>query len=95
MTLESVRLEIPYERKSYVCTHVFDRSRPVLLVTRPDGDFCALCGYEHPEDANPYRVVGFGHVLDDDSSVAEVLDPGPNQEAERAAVGEPWVRSEF
>lgn len=87
--------EIPYETKTYVCTHVLDRSRPVLYVTRPDGDWCALCGDEHPDDASAYRVVGIGHVLDYDPSVAEVLDLRPNQEAEREAVGEPWARSDF
>jgi len=77
-----------------VCIHVFSRTRPVLYVTRPEGDWCALCGDEHPQDASSYRVVGIGHVISHDPTVAELLDLEPNQEAERAAVGEPWTRSE-
>ena len=95
VTFQGSYRETAQETKSYVCIHVFDRSRPVLYVTRPDGDWCALCGDDHPDDANSYRVVGIGHVIDFDPKVAEVLDPGPFQEAERVAVGEPWTRSEF
>ena len=95
VTSQTMPSEIPCETKTYVCAHVFDRSKPVLYVTRPDGDWCALCGDEHPDDASAYRVVGIGDVFDYDPSVAEVLDLRPNQEAERDAVGEPWVRSDF
>jgi hypothetical protein len=87
----------PVERhtKTDVCLHVFEQRRPVLYVTRPDGDWCALCGDEHPDSADAYRVVGIGHALDFDPSVAEVLDLGVNEEAERRAVGDKWVRSTF
>ena len=83
------------EVKLYVCLHVFDGSKPVLFVTRPEGDWCALCGGEHPDDASQYRVVGLNHVIDRDPTVSEVLDLQPNEEAEREAVGESWVRSRF
>lgn len=95
VTIPTSQPELPYETKLYVCIHVFDRIRPVLYVTRPDGDWCALCGGDHPDDASSFRVVGIGHVIDYDPSVAEVLDLCPNQEAEREAVGEPWLRSDF
>lgn len=84
---------IPYETKSYVCIHVFEQSKPVLYVTRPDGDWCALCGGDHPDEARSYRVVGLGHVIDQDPTVAEVLDLSANEEAERDMVGGQWVRS--
>lgn len=86
---------LPHETKCYVCIDVFGGIRPVLYVARPDGDWCALCGDEHPDDASGYRVVGIGHVIDSDPSVSEVLDLGPNEEAERSAVGEQWARSSF
>jgi hypothetical protein len=79
--------------KGYVCTHVFSGERPVLYVTRPDGDWCLLCGDDHPQEGNAYRVVGIGHVLDADESVREVLDLAPNEEAERDAVGGSWTRT--
>lgn len=83
------------EIKAYVCLHVFDGVKPVLYVTRPEGDWCALCGDEHPEDASEYRVVGLNHVLEQDPTIAEVLDLQPNEEAERGSVGAAWVRSSF
>ena len=95
MTSQSMPSEISRETKTYVCTHVFDRIRPVLYVTRPDGDWCVLCGDQHPNDASAYRVVGMGHVVNYDPSVTELFDLRPNQEAEREAVGDPWVRADF
>jgi hypothetical protein len=52
--------------KTYVCAHVFGGECPVLYVTRPDGDWCLLCGGEHADEASDYRVVGIGHVLTGD-----------------------------
>ena len=83
---------IDRHQKAYVCIHVFDNSRPVLLVTRPEGDWCLLCGKDHEEDASAYRVVGIGHVLDADSSIEETLDLPPDWDAERLTVGSPWIR---
>ncbi len=80
--------------KSYVCVHVFDLQRPVLYVTRPDGDWCFLCGSDdHPDDASAYRVVGLGHAVERDPSLAEVMNLEPNEEAERDEVGSAWVRT--
>jgi uncharacterized protein YegJ (DUF2314 family) len=85
--------QVPFDTKSYVCIHVFDRTRPVLYVTREDGDWCALCGDSHPDDASAYRVVHLGHVLEQDPTLTELLDLSPNEEAERDEVGGPWVRT--
>ena len=79
--------------KAYVCSHVFDRARPILLVSRPDGDWCFLCGKDHPEDASAYKVVGISHVLDEDPSLRQLGDLPPNWDAERKRVGEAWVLS--
>jgi hypothetical protein len=84
---------IDYHQKAYVCTHVFEKERPVLLVTRPRGSWCLLCGDEHDDDASAYEVVGIGHFLDADPSLNEVLDLKPEWDAERAAPGATWVRS--
>ncbi len=87
---------LPYETKSYVCNHIFDRTRDVLYVTHSDADWCFLCGGDdHPQgDHVPlaFFVVGMGHVIDHDPSLVEVLDLGVNEEAERVAAGSNWVR---
>lgn len=81
--------------KAYVCVHVFERSRPVLYVTRPDGDWCMLCGEIQPDNSDEYRVVGLGHLIDMDSSLTEVMDLLAQEEAERSQVGGSWERSTF
>ena len=82
--------------KSYVCTHVYTDERPVLYVTRPDGDWCFLCGGDdHADDASSFRVVGLGHIVKRDPSLANVLDLAPNEEAERTAVTEGWSRTRY
>ncbi len=84
--------EIDFHRKAYVCIHVFTRERPVLLVSRPEGQWCLLCGDEHDDDASAYRVVGIGHLLERDPSINAVLDLPPEWDAERSADGQPWLR---
>jgi hypothetical protein len=81
--------------KCYMCTHVFSGERPILYVTRPDGDWCFLCGEEHAQAGSAYRVVGISHALDGDESLGDVLDLGPNEEAERDAIGGLWTRGSF
>lgn len=84
----------PSYQKSYVCTHVFEGSRPVLLVSRPDGDWCFLCGgNDHENSADSYRVVGLGHVLNRDRGLVDQLDLGPGWEAERADASSAWLRA--
>ena len=46
-----------------------------------------------PDDANAFPVVGLGHIVERDPSVAEVLDLATNEEAERGSVGADWLRS--
>lgn len=79
--------------KAYVCSHVFDRAAPVMLVSRPDGDWCCLCGQLHDESGVEYKVVGIGHLLEEDKSLAAVTDLPPDWEAERRETGGKWVRT--
>lgn len=84
--------KLNFHKKAYVCIHVFESAKPVLLVNRSDGDWCFLCGDEHPDDPAYYRVVGIGHVFEQDPSLEAVSDLAPEEEAERVAPGEPWIR---
>lgn len=80
------------EALAYVCRHVFNHERPVLLVSRAEGDWQFLCGGDHEPDEIPH-VVGLNHLLDSDSSIEELKDLPPNWEAERNSVAAPWRRS--
>lgn len=86
-------MTIDPHHKAYVCIHVFEGSSPVKLVSRPDGDWCFLCGEEHDEDASSYRVVGIGHTFDKDPSLTELQDLPEDWEAERENLGAKWLRT--
>jgi len=76
----------------YVCEHVFEGNRPVLLVVHEGSDWQFLCGSPHEEDAIP-RVVGLNHILSADFTIADVLDLPIDWEAERVSTGDVWVRT--
>ncbi|HKR08988.1 MAG TPA: hypothetical protein VJS39_07360 [Gemmatimonadaceae bacterium] len=81
-----------YHHKAYVCIHIFDASRPVLLVDRGAGDWCFLCGDGHEDIAANYRVVGKGHILDRDPTLHELADLPSGWEAERDSPSGAWIR---
>jgi hypothetical protein len=83
----------PFHLKSYVCIHVFNRIRPILLIVREKGDWMFLCGDTDHGGQNDYRVVGVGHVAELDASVNECADLPDDFEAERKSVGAPWIRT--
>jgi hypothetical protein len=76
----------------YVCSHVFDRTRPVLLVSRAGGDWQCLCGGEHEPGAVP-NVIGLDHLLERDPTLRELEDLPAEWEAERGNVNGPWIRT--
>jgi hypothetical protein len=82
------------EIESYICLHVFEFERPILLVAKEDGDWQFLCGDEHDWTDLP-KVVGLNHLLDRDSTLLELLDLPDNWEAERVNVNSPWQRREI
>jgi hypothetical protein len=79
--------------KAYVCNHVFEGSRPILLVSRVEGDWCFLCGDYHEDNASAYKVVGIGHVIDSDGTLLELHDLPADWEAERQNTDSKWTRS--
>jgi hypothetical protein len=86
--------KIPFNLKPYVCIDVFKSEKPVLPVSRSDGEWCFLCGSGHPDSHEDYRVVCIGHVIERDKSLKETLDLPPDWEAERGEVGGGWIRTQ-
>ena len=80
------------EIAAYVCSHVFERTRPVLLVARDGGDWQFLCGEAHDPEELP-QVVGLNHLVDDDPTLRQILDLQFEWEAERSSPNEPWIRT--
>ena len=79
------------EPLAFVCSHVFNRTRPVLLVSRADGDWQFLCGGEHDPDDVP-KVVGMNHLIDADPSLKDVRELAAEWEAERDSPAGCWSR---
>jgi len=79
-------------RKAYVCGHVFENTRPILLVAHEDEDWMFLCGRDD-HDPDTYKVVGVGHLISRDTSLQECADLEDGFEAERPAVGRQWIRT--
>jgi len=79
------------ERAAFVCRHVFEGSRPILLAANEEGDWQFLCGAVH-KPGDGLRVVGLNHLGEQDPSIVEVLDLQQSWEAERSGMGSPWAR---
>jgi hypothetical protein len=79
------------ELRVFVCGHVFDHSRPILLIANMDGDLCFLCGANHPDSESEYQAVGLNHILEMDPSVKPVIVKLKNNwEAERTTSATNW-----
>ena len=85
----------PPHLRAFVCVEVFEGTKPVLLVSREDGDWCFLCGGFHKDDNKWLRSVGIGHVFERDPSLLALLDLNPDWEAERQDPSSPWIRTEL
>ena len=79
------------EQAAFVCSHVFQGTRPVLLVSRDGGDWQFLCGGLHSAEEVPH-VIGLQHLIEADPALRGILDLPDGYEAERAAAGDAWLR---
>ena len=82
------------ETPAFVCSHVCENTRAVLLVSRADSDWQLLCGGNHDTDEVP-RVVGLNHLFERDPTLLELQDLPVGWEAERTHVGGEWLRMQI
>lgn len=76
----------------YACSHVFRDERPVLLVVRDDdGSWQFLCNEPSCVEEGDIHLVGVGHLLERDGSLADAAEVQASQYYERRSVGEGWV----
>lgn len=76
---------------AFVCSHVFEDTRPILLVLHADGAWQLLCGDAHLGERP--RLAGLGRLVERDPTLRELLDLPRDWTAERSAPGQPWIRS--
>jgi hypothetical protein len=79
------------EQAAFICQHVFDDERPVLLVCHTDrGDWQFLCGALHAGEGP--RVVGINHLFERDEALATLKDLPNGWCGERSHQGADFVR---
>lgn len=86
---------VSFHSKAFVCVHVFENVKSVLWVSRANDDWCFSCGEQHPNGESTYRVIEIGHLLAKYPDLNVLLDLLPNAEAERSAIGKPWIRTDL
>lgn len=82
---ENRKTEIP----CFICSHVYNKTKPILLVCKEDGDWQFLCGEDHDVEEIP-KLVGLNHIIESDNTISEILNLKNNFEAERKVVGGKW-----
>ena len=73
----------------FVCTHVFEHTKPVLYVCRDGHELQFLCGELHKSDELPL-VVGLRHIITNDDSISNIVNLEDGFEAERDFTGCAW-----
>jgi hypothetical protein len=77
--------------RAFATAPVAERTAPVRHVVRDhDGDWQLLCGTIEPDEPHLLHLY---HVVDEDSSLLDVLDLEPGERADRDQPGSRWVKS--
>jgi hypothetical protein len=75
----------------FCCPHVFHQEKPILLVVRDDdGDWQFLCGYDTFGPDQNCHLVGMGHLLERDASLADLVNLEPSNGVERDTINQAW-----
>ncbi|MCG9599184.1 MULTISPECIES: hypothetical protein [Vibrio] len=76
----------------FVCTHVFEKTRPVLFSVRDfDGDWQFLCGIDGCVESGRPHHIGVGHLVAEDATINDLTALEPGTCARRSALGSQWV----
>lgn len=78
----------------FICSHIHENKKPILLVCHDGGDWQFLCGESHDSTEKP-KVVCISHLIERDPTLIEISDLPDNFEAERREVGGKWIISKY
>jgi hypothetical protein len=79
----------------FSCGHVMRGERPALLVSHEGGDWQFVCGaHDHDAKIEPFHV-SVGILVSRDPSLSAIADLPPGWNAERSAIGNPWIRTKI
>ncbi|MCD6678930.1 hypothetical protein [Vibrio cholerae] len=80
----------------FVCSHVYDHSRPVLVSVRDfDGSWQFICGLEGCVESGEPRLVCCEHLVSHDETINALTCMTPGTYAERQNIGKGWVYSDL
>ncbi|MCP3930377.1 MAG: hypothetical protein GY705_14895 [Bacteroidetes bacterium] len=79
---------------AFICSHIFNDTKPILLVCHEGDDWQFLCGGHHDIDEKP-TIVCVSHLVEQDPSLSEIADLPNGWEAERSEKGGEWFRSKY
>jgi len=79
------------QKPVFVCSHVFKRRCPILLVSHSDEDWEFLCGGAHEEEELPSDV-SLHDLLEADPTLWMIVDLPVNWEAERESAEAAWEK---
>lgn len=82
------------EEACYLCSHVFNNTKPILYVAKEEDEWQFLCGDEHDLDEIPH-VVGINHIFDNDDSFKDLVLILNDFEAERIDTNSMWCISKL
>ena len=82
----------PHNLGVIICSHIFEQTKPVLLVVRDKEGWNFACGgTDHRDD--DFHNVGVGHLTDRDPSLDACSDLPVGFAAERLSPTLPWTRA--
>ena len=80
----------------YCCKHVFENSRPCLFTVRDfDGSWQFLCGDATCPKSGPPKLIGVGHLIDNDSAIDKLAILNNGTCAERKNKKSNWKISDL
>lgn len=86
----------PAQLGAVVQRTVVNGERPALIVAHADdGSWLVGDGIDDPNVPGASVATHMSHVIERNSSVAELADLPPGQMAQRVAPGQPWERTTF
>lgn len=80
-------------RGVFSCGHVMRGERPALLVSRSEGDWQFVCGKQDHDPRNEPYHVSIRVLVSRDPSLNDVADLSSGWDAERSALGAPWIKT--
>ncbi|HTK19392.1 MAG TPA: hypothetical protein VL442_07765 [Mucilaginibacter sp.] len=90
MTLKEYKFHQPGNTACFVCDHVMNRNRPILMVIHNiDGDWQFVCGLSDHDNSN-IRIISLQQAAEIDPSINDIYEIPAGVGADRESVNGKW-----